>query len=154
MFIYDYATPYLLGLNILQVIENGLFFLSGSLIYLFNDKIRYDSKYALALTLSMIACLLISPNAARLFYFIAFPYLVFYLAFLPSKLNSFGKYGDFSYGIYIYAFPVQQWLIDSLGLSLGVPIMSILSFLLTLILAWFSWNFVEKKALSYKDLVK
>lgn len=67
-------------------------------------------------------------------------------------LSRFGRYGDFSYGVYIYAFPIQQavtqwighdaewkfWL--GLALSLGV----------TYAMAVLSWHFIEKRALSFK----
>ena len=82
------------------------------------------------------------------------PYVVFYLSFLPGTLNRWGKYGDFSYGIYIYAYPVQQTLIYLFGLSLGLPLMTLLAFVITLPLAVLSWHLVEKRALTYKDLVK
>jgi peptidoglycan/LPS O-acetylase OafA/YrhL len=61
-----------------------------------------------------------------------------------------GKYGDLSYGIYIYAFPVQQtciWLLQERIMwwpLLGVTTLSTLAF------AFFSWHLVEKNALRFK----
>ncbi len=59
--------------------------------------------------------------------------------------------GDYSYGLYIYGFPVQQAL-ASLGFHnhLGLYIAS--SFLLTLTLAIASWHAVEKRALKLKNV--
>jgi peptidoglycan/LPS O-acetylase OafA/YrhL len=58
---------------------------------------------------------------------------------------------DYSYGIYIYAFPIQQALISSMpGISpLGT---FVLGFCITLVFAALSWHLVERPALSYKRL--
>lgn len=154
IFVYDYGAPWLLGLNIRYCLEYGMFFLSGSLLYLYHDKIRYEFKWFLLAMMLMVGSLFISPSLGRLSHFIGIPYVVFYLSFLPGTLNRWGKYGDFSYGIYIYAYPVQQTLIYLFGLSLGLPLMTLLAFVITLPLAVLSWHLVEKRALTYKDLVK
>lgn len=154
IFIYDYSSPYLLNLNILQVIDNGLFFVSGSLFYLFRERIQFDWKISLIVSIILLVSFYFNSNISRLVCYLVFPYLTFYLAFLPSRLNSFGKNGDFSYGIYIFAFPVQQLLVYYFGLTLGLPIMILMSFIITLSFAWISWNYVEKNALYLKDLIK
>jgi peptidoglycan/LPS O-acetylase OafA/YrhL len=55
----------------------------------------------------------------------------------------FGRYGDFSYGIFIYAFPTQQ-LIAWSGLVHGPYAMLALAFPATLALAVFSWHCIER----------
>ena len=38
---------------------------------------------------------------------------MFWFAFNPAiKLSKAAKYGDFSYGVYLYAFPIQQLLVS------------------------------------------
>ena len=39
---------------------------------------------------------------------LAFGFIVFYIAYSFKFLNNFGKFGDFTYGIYIYHFPIIQ----------------------------------------------
>lgn len=57
--------------------------------------------------------------------------------------------GDLSYGVYIYAFPVQQtWVHVWPEASLAVHL--VLSTLTTLVLAYVSWHAVEKVALRWK----
>ncbi|PHM26530.1 acyltransferase family protein [Xenorhabdus ehlersii] len=58
-----------------------------------------------------------------------------------------GKF-DYSYGIYIYAFPVQQVSINMMGL--GFYGSMILSFIMTIILAALSWHLVESPFLRKK----
>ncbi|MES2348554.1 MAG: hypothetical protein V4641_13415, partial [Pseudomonadota bacterium] len=86
--------------------------------------------------------LLISPLIA---------YLLIKAIYLRSPLNNFGKYGDFSYGIYIFAFPIQQLLVYYLpGISWAEN--CILSFPITLLFAILSWHFIEKRCLTLKNI--
>ena len=62
--------------------------------------------------------------------------------------------GDLSYGVYIFAFPVQQLVIQlgsARGWSWGVQLA--ISVALTFMLAYLSWNLVEKWALRFKPHV-
>lgn len=77
--------------------------------------------------------------------------LAFRLAFLPSPLLlRLSRAPDYSYGIYIYAFPIQQWLIGTAP-SLPPPIAALVAFLLVLLPAGLSWHFVEKPALGLRN---
>ena len=68
----------------------------------------------------------------------------FYLAYNFRFLNNFGKYGDFTYGIYIYHFPLIQVFVY-LGLFDIYPplLMFIITIILVLFLAILSWNYIE-----------
>jgi len=80
---------------------------------------------------------------------IAFGFMVFYIAYSFRFLNNFGKYGDFTYGIYIYHFPVIQ-LFVFLGLFNKYPPLIICTLVLTitLLLAILSWYLIEIPYLS------
>lgn len=63
--------------------------------------------------------------------------------------------GDLSYGIYIYAFPVQQMVVYIFGTgSRSFSELFLLSSVITLVLAYLSWHFVESRALRFKPRVK
>ncbi|MBS0216712.1 MAG: acyltransferase [Proteobacteria bacterium] len=68
-------------------------------------------------------------------------------------LQSAGKYGDFSYGMYLYAFPIQQFLHVRLP---NMPLVGhiLLATLMTIAFAWLSWHLVEKRALQFKPKAK
>ena len=62
-----------------------------------------------------------------------------------------GPAGDLSYGVYILAFPVQQWVVQESrthGWTVGVCLL--ISTGVTLLLAYFSWHLIEKNALRFK----
>lgn len=85
-------------------------------------------------------------------YTLSLPYMIFYLAYVPKgKIRSFNKVGDYSYGIYIYAFPVQQSIAAAIFPGISVANMVLGSFAVTFVLAFLSWHFIEKKFLKMKD---
>lgn len=67
----------------------------------------------------------------------------------PIRLHRADAWGDPSYGLYVYAFPVQQSLVFAMpGLSPGK--LAVLSGLTTLVLAYASWWTIEKPALALR----
>ena len=78
-------------------------------------------------------------------------YLVLYLALAPSmRLPNLARWGNLSYGIYIFAWPVQQTVVLLLGSAATWYWTTALSLPATLVLAWLSWRLVERPALSLK----
>lgn len=61
-----------------------------------------------------------------------------------------GRFGDVSYGLYIYAFPTQQLMIWLFKDRLPWTMVLALSIGATLVLAFASWHLVEKHALRWK----
>ncbi|WP_186826858.1 acyltransferase family protein [Seonamhaeicola algicola] len=78
-----------------------------------------------------------------------FGFMIFYIAYNFKFLNNFGKYGDFTYGIYIYHFPLIQTFVY-LGLfnNLNPYVASFITLTITLILSVISWYFIELPNLS------
>jgi len=62
--------------------------------------------------------------------------------------------GDYSYGLYIYGYPVQQ-LLANLGIHKeGLLVYGTASLVLALLLAILSWRLIEKPALSLKNVLR
>lgn len=75
----------------------------------------------------------------------------FWFAFLQYPwLSRFRTGPDWSYGVYIYAFPIQQLLMAFLP-GLHPAVHCVAAFGLVLIPASLSWHFIEKPALALKD---
>lgn len=61
-----------------------------------------------------------------------------------------GRWGDFSYGLYIYGFIVQQIVIAAFGNRLDFVPALVLSLIGAFLMAALSWHGIEKPALSFK----
>jgi peptidoglycan/LPS O-acetylase OafA/YrhL len=74
--------------------------------------------------------------------------IIFFVAYNFKFLNNFGKYGDFSYGIYIFHFPLIQLAIFFGLFSLVPPtvVFSILCFGVITV-GFASWHLIEKRFL-------
>jgi peptidoglycan/LPS O-acetylase OafA/YrhL len=126
----------------------AMFFI-GSALYVFKDKIYLSSIYFFSIIL-IIFIFIQNKNLFFLMYCISIPYITIYLAYIPKGIiRKFNNYGDYSYGIYIYAFPIQQSII-ALNPDTTVLTMIIKSFLLTLFFSYLSWHIIENNFLKVK----
>lgn len=147
-------------LDLGHLINFGMYFLLGSVIFFFQDQIPYKGSIAIALLVLLLAVyycasvLGLFPLAAiGMIRYLLVPYVVLYLGFKKGPLNKFGDIGDLSYGLYIYAFPVQQLIVQYFWpQEISITEMFIYSLLLTLPLSWLSWKFVEEPTLKLKTL--
>lgn len=74
-------------------------------------------------------------------------YVVLCLACLPGGwLRRYNRFGDYSYGLYIYAFPVQQFVVAVVP-GIGVAALFLVSAAITLVLAVLSWHLIESPVL-------
>jgi peptidoglycan/LPS O-acetylase OafA/YrhL len=94
--------------------------------------------------------LLRGTSLASLIYYIALTYSIFVIAFDENfRLHHFAKHGDFSYGLYLYGFPVKQMVAFTFG-AMGATSMFLIAFPITLLFAWLSWRYVEAPSLKRK----
>lgn len=76
-------------------------------------------------------------------------FMVFYFAYNFKFLNNFGKYGDLTYGIYIYHFPIIQVFVHFEFFNSYNPLLvSIILMVIIVIVSAFSWHFLELAYLS------
>lgn len=126
----------------------GSYFFLGVFFYINRQFIPLNIFIAIGF---VILAVLFSKTALFvLFMAIALVYVTFYLAYIPGGyIRQFNKVGDYSYGLYVYAFPIQQSLV-ALFPSIGPLTVLVMSLLITLVLAILSWHFIEKPALLCK----
>ena len=124
-------------------------FFLGVLAWLWRDRLPLSWPLAIAaaaLALAVPADMVVKTAISQ----IGFGYLALVAAFrVPAAVRAASAWlPDYSYGIYIYAFPMQQ---VALALGAREPLANIaLAFALTVPLAALSWHLVEKPALALK----
>jgi len=134
-----------------QLIQLGFPFALGMAAYVWRAQVWLDWRIALLLWLACIPAY--GSQVMPFFVIVALCYTVALLAFVPKGMMlQYNRIGDYSYGVYIYAFPVQQ-LNASLWPSSGPYMNMLLSFPIVLLLASLSWHLVEKVALNRVDWV-
>jgi len=133
-----------------QLLRFSWFFFIGTAFYLLRNQIRLSMKLMGLIAVLGVIALAISGHQFLMLYYLALPYCLFYLAYIPAgKLRLYNRFGDYSYGVYLYAFPIQQALV------LIFPDWSVLALIfvagsLTLILAICSWHWIEQPALQLR----
>ncbi|MDR3388649.1 MAG: acyltransferase [Rudaea sp.] len=77
-------------------------------------------------------------------------YASFWFAYCPN-FHFFNRLGDYSYGLYLWGFPIGQAVAHWFGVPTRPLLIFVLSLPLTLFCAMLSWHIVEKPALSLKN---
>lgn len=128
----------------------GIFFMAGALLYIYRDKIKLVPAAAWI-------CLAICVGLGVIGWFhvfaaIPFAYVIMYLGVSP-RLANINFPDDYSYGMYIYAFPITQ-IMATIALDHPMPVWVFLPLCLivTMPLAWLSWHGLEKQAMKLKRL--
>jgi peptidoglycan/LPS O-acetylase OafA/YrhL len=129
--------------NLVYLIRFTFIFSSGSLFFLFRDKIKYTGSAAFL----CILCLLVFMFSDKL----AEPaiccfgaYALFYFAFEARRFNINRDY-DISYGVYLYAWPLAVLiLLHYPRITQGY--LSLVTFVLTAMAGVISWYAIEKPA--------
>ena len=118
-------------------------FLVGSMFYLWRDHIKLNRLGAAVALSTLCACLFVAKLAEP-----AFALFGGYLIFAFANWQHFGVLGrinnrdDISYGLYLYAWPVENLIIWLWPLPLLVT--GAATLLIAASLGWLSWHFVEK----------
>jgi peptidoglycan/LPS O-acetylase OafA/YrhL len=125
-------------------------FFGGASLWLWRERISFAGRYGVLILPFLIAAALISPRLFVPLYYLTVVWFTLVLAHIDSPwLRKVNGMGDYSYGVYIYAYPVQQ-IIAMLWVGIGAYGMSGLAMLITFPLAFLSWHVVEKRAMALK----
>ncbi len=125
----------------------GPAFLAGSAAWVWRSSIPMSGFWAAFLSVAAAFSLGAGLPLAHLLFSVALAYVSIYLALVPAGLiRRFNALGDCSYGVYIYAFPIQQALHYYMP-HLTVLGMFLSALLITVALASLSWMYVEKPAI-------
>ncbi|MBR1907454.1 acyltransferase [bacterium] len=151
VFIGDWIDKTFLLCSGQKFFKMAMLFLMSSFLYIKRDSIEMSFNFFILAVLLWIC----SVNT-DVFYFIQWftlPYIIIYIAYAKIPvINHWGKYGDFSYGIYIWGFLVQQTVVFLFKDKLNFLPYNIVVFFITLFIAICSYHFVEKPMLKLKNI--
>lgn len=124
-------------------------FAVGAAFYLLRDHVTLSRRWFWLLALGL-ALATLHRGTFFVVYLGTAAYLLLYLAYVPAgRIRDYNRVGDFSYGVYLYAFPVQQ-VIAAMIPNVTVWQMLVLASVAALTLAALSWQLIERPALRLK----
>lgn len=135
-----------LPVRIANMVLLGAPFIIGSLIYAWRDRI--PASFGIAAILLASAALARDSVLFDALLSVALAYSVLLVGFVRMPiLNHYNRLGDYSYGTYIFAFPIQQ-IVASYGVTSPYLLIAV-ALPLTLLLAVISWHFLESRCLAF-----
>ncbi len=124
------------------------FFLAGTVCFLYREQIPRSPRLAVVSVLLLAFCFRWGLNALLP---LCGTYLLLYAAGSPRHIGkALTQRADLSYGIYLYAYPVQQLLILFLGAQINPFVLFVLALPTVSAAAWLSWKLVEQPVLLRK----
>ena len=126
-------------------------FVVGMTIFKFRERLRL--RFVFVILLAFVTALSFGRPWFHELFVLSWSYTIFYVGFLKCRLLfAYNRLGDYSYGMYIYAFPVEQ-IIASLYVKCTPVMMIAMSMPITVVLAVISWHFVEERALAQRGIL-
>ncbi|ROI01089.1 acyltransferase [Chryseobacterium sp. G0240] len=122
------------------------YFIGGMLLYFNFDKfIQHKNSLFIIAMLTVWIDLIFK---IKLFSPMMISIIVLYIAYSFKFLNNFGKYGDFTYGIYIFHFPIIR-VFQTLGFfeDYNPYVMSVICMFTVIAVGIASWHLYEKRFL-------
>lgn len=137
------------GTGIQNIFLTGIYFMIGACY----AKWRIERWFSLSgVCVLIMATILLAPYApvSKVLLWFTLPYVVLAYGLSSSWLGSWvNRIGDCSYGVYIYAFPVQQFVLLMFP-DMSYPLYLAVTIAMTLVLGYASWHLVEKRMLKFK----
>lgn len=133
----------------LNSLRLGSFFVAGMWLFFMGERLTTSYRnLGIAVVLFVI---LIATGMAEWLGQLPFAFILLWVA---ARLKiRMGARNDISYGIYIWAFPIQQLIIVA-GLDLLGPYGTfVLALALTSGVAWLSWRYVEQPAMRFRHRI-
>jgi peptidoglycan/LPS O-acetylase OafA/YrhL len=122
------------------------YFFVGAMFYIWRDRIPY-SVWLFVPAVLLTYFLMFSTRTVYV-YPILLTYITVFIGLTALPTNRLIKSGDYSYGIYLYGFPISQTLVSSVpALQHNLFGLLLSSVLCTGLFACVSWHLVEKRFL-------
>ncbi|MGN7918314.1 acyltransferase family protein [Lysobacter antibioticus] len=146
------AHPVFYGSDLISALDVAPYFMIGAFIA--QAKLEKYLEPSLALFLIGVVAL-VPPSSAwagEIVLYAVLPISVLSLSLAAHPvLSKAGRYGDFSYGLYLYGFLVQQIVNHLAGNKLSALENALVSLPIALACAALSWHYIEKPMLALKN---
>lgn len=143
--------PYVLyGTNLKSALDVAPYFFLGASAKMLRSTGVFNNQIAIAM---LIAAPFLTQNAAfcEILLYIVLPYTILSFGIASQPVfAAIGRHGDFSYGIYLYGFLIQQMVAKFFQIGNQPYANFTIALIPTAVLAWFSWQWVEKPMLAMK----
>ncbi len=127
-------------------------FLAGAILYHVHVRTKFRPVLAILCCLWVLFAALCGQLGMLFPLFAAYP-LIYLATSTKVRLPSVARFGDLSYGLYLYGWPAEQLARALLGRHTAWWSVWLLGTALAFVAAMLSWRFVEKPALALKDAV-
>lgn len=149
-------SPIFWGVRLRDAAGLWVFFAGGALLRLASERwrgFRFRTDVAVAAVALQFLVTDLAPAYALELSAVTLPYAVLTVGLARTPyIARTARFGDFSYGLYLWAFPVQQLVIDLWGVQrMAVNLLLVVG--ITWVLAFVSWHVVESPALRLKDAI-
>ena len=146
-------SPVVYGTRISDAALMWVFFAAGALLRLGHERWRglFRTDVAVGLMAGFAVFASLWPAHIYKVAWVALPYVVLTIGLSSTPfVRRAARFGDLSYGTYVWAFPVQQLVVHFFGVQrMSVNLLLVVAF--TLPLAWLSWHLIEQPSLRLKD---
>ena len=156
--LFAIATLALIFSNLFSLYEENItsaptivyYFFCGAVTYHWREYIPYN-RWIFLTSLGAVYFHFLSYNGYVLIFPLFLTYVIVYLGLTEFPRVKFLQSGDYSYGIYLYGFPISQALVAVIPQLRGHGILvSATAIPLTFAFAALSWHFIEKPVLALK----
>ena len=145
-------TVVIYGTSLTQALAIWPYFMVGAAIAASRGRIPLRLDVALVALVGALVLESVSSGTADFVWRLALPYLIITFGSMQTPVvRRIGRYGDFSYGLYLVAFPVQQ-LVVFLWPAVPFGVSVLLTILFSGAFAIASWHVIEKPALRLKSV--
>lgn len=124
----------------------GRYFLAGALLWAILEKITRPRLAGAAAVTTLVVIGVIGRHAELL---APLPLTMLFLCLGSTSVITLGSSNDISYGMYVYAFPIEQ-TVSTFGIR-NPWLMILITLPITAVVALISWFIVEKPALRLKN---
>lgn len=153
--LYDESGKEIYAIFSRQFFGQIVFFISGLFILFKFDLVQKRIKLLLPIAFGIVVIHHLQyTTITHLLYPISFAISIIGFAYHFKPLNNVAKYGDISYGMYLFHYPIIQFIVST-GMHKNHPIGTfILCLLLVALASFISWHLLEKKFLTQRSFIK